>query len=189
MRSEVHQAALRAAARLAFFSTVIGCGGLTDASTPEPEQDANDAGWFPRVATTDASSSFSKEAGGGDASDAAPATDAADSSLADTTAPPSCDSSDSFTCCEREVHAAWPDGGGFTADAGASAETKACCQVLASHYDNALDEDGGNPSAWDWADDSNVKWACCLSIQWNSTTCTPWGPPVPPAMPRGFAAV
>jgi hypothetical protein len=179
MRPEIQRAALRAAARLAFFSTVLGCGGLTDVATTEPDADPTDVEGRPGRALADASPDASVPPS---APDAATREGEEDAARADATAPLLCDGQASFACCEQEVHAAWPDGGGIGADAGA--ETTACCQVLADHYDEAVHVDGGDPNAWTWADDSNVKWACCEAINWRTGTCTPWGPPVPPPMKR-----
>jgi hypothetical protein len=178
MRPEIHRAALRATARLAFFSSVLGCGGLTDAAAPDTSQTSADGG---RETLTDGGPVL-HDASDRALSDTAPEISDIDSARADSAAVLACDGADSFACCQDEVHATWPDGGGFSVDAGA--ETKACCQILATHYDEALHEDGGDPSAWEWGNDANIKWSCCTSINWNSTTCTPWGPPVPLAMKR-----
>jgi hypothetical protein len=64
-----------------------------------------------------------------------------------------------------------------------SSETKACCKLLQSHYDGEL-ADGGI-GAWEWDGNPDLRSRCCATLGWSSGgTCTPWGPPVPPAMPR-----
>ncbi|MCC6521757.1 MAG: hypothetical protein IT373_03775, partial [Polyangiaceae bacterium] len=91
-------------------------------------------------------------------------------------------------CCSELAHEAFPEG--VVPDpASVAPEVKACCGVLAAHYDALLASVGGSGGAvadpWNWNADGDVKWSCCASIEWASTTCTPWGPPVPPAMPPG----
>jgi hypothetical protein len=90
---------------------------------------------------------------------------------------------ESFDCCEQKLQdAVASDDGGTAGLQTLGDELNACCQVMANHYDDEYNSDAGNPQAWSWGDDSNLKRACCSDIHWASATCTPWGPPVPPAM-------
>lgn len=55
----------------------------------------------------------------------------------------------------------------------ASASVKECCQTLAEAIEPT---EIGN-----WKE----RTYCCRQLEWRgSVACTPWGPPVPPAMPR-----
>lgn len=74
--------------------------------------------------------------------------------------------------CATVVEEAWGDADKRTSDID-DAELKACCQTIADERDAA-----GNFGS-DWADRTH----CCSLLEWQgSSTCTPWGPPVPPAM-------
>lgn len=90
---------------------------------------------------------------------------------------PRCDEADprrapaaEATCCEAVVDAA------VRADAGVSSpRALACCAVLAAWYDLPAQRGG----AWT---SSEARYVCCSALNWEgSLTCTPWGPPVPPA--------
>jgi hypothetical protein len=51
--------------------------------------------------------------------------------------------------------------------------TRGCCTVLAKAADKA--------GTFSWPE----RMQCCEAIGWSAAaTCTPWGPPVPPAMNR-----
>ena len=55
--------------------------------------------------------------------------------------------------------------------------SKACCQTIAEYSDQ---ENYLKPGAFQW----DTRNQCCELLQWSggSMACTPWGPPVPPAM-------
>jgi hypothetical protein len=78
-------------------------------------------------------------------------------------------------CCSDEVATAdFPKDPPFSTkpDPNVDALTRGCCTVLAQAADT----------------DPSTKWprfSCCAAIGWDATgSCTPWGPPVPPAMKR-----
>lgn len=73
-------------------------------------------------------------------------------------------------CCERLVDDA------LRADAGVSSpRAMACCAALAAWYDLPAQRNAG------WTA-SEARYVCCSALRWQgSLTCTPWGPPVPPA--------
>ena len=73
-------------------------------------------------------------------------------------------------CCEAVVEAS------LRADAGVSSpRAMACCAVLAAWYDRPEQRTPG------WTRD-DARYVCCSALGWQgSLTCTPWGPPVPPA--------
>jgi hypothetical protein len=188
MRPEIHGAALRAASRIAFFSTIVSCGGAVDspASVAADPVDATapTRPAPPREAGADALATIARDANAPDVPDVADVADATPE--VDASNVGVCQGANALTCCEDRVHAAWPDGGDLTEDGGLSADTKGCCQMLETHYDEALAADGGD-EAWTWGDDVNTRWRCCEALEWQGTTCTPWGPPVPPPMPRAVA--
>jgi hypothetical protein len=178
MLSATHRAALRAAAKLACFSTALGCGGLVDSSKVSTGGGGGDQ--TPTGTASNDDGSGRADATVGDAIDAAaPALDA----MALTT----CRQDPlQLACCEAELFAEWPDGSTWTwkADASVPAGTRACCTVLQNYYDGQRAD--GNPAAYDWGSDRNLRGPCCGGVLgWQSGgTCTPWGPPVPPAMPQ-----
>ena len=153
MTPEIHRAALRAAAKLAFSAVVVGCGGATADTTTDPN--------------------------------AAPADTAADdlSVARRTTVASYCAKHHAGEtekqCCEDEVASA-----SFPKDPHPSDKpdtrvdvlTRACCTVLAKDADKA--------QTFSWPE----RTQCCEAIGWAAAgTCTPWGPPVPPAMPALLA--
>lgn len=107
---------------------------------------------------------------------------AADAAVAATTVTPDvpaprCDEDDpgreaaaEAACCEGVVDAA------LRADAGVSSpRAMACCATLAAWYDRPEQRGAG------WST-SDARFVCCSALHWKgSLTCTPWGPPVPPA--------
>lgn len=151
MRSSTRLAALRAAARLALPFTLAGCGAAVSSERPRVDASTPDAA-APDVGEVTA--------------DVAP------------DAPPSrCDEADpgreaaaEAACCEAVVDAA------LRADAGVtSPRAMACCAALANWYDRPE----RRASGWITSEARNV---CCTALNWQgSLTCTPWGPPVPPA--------
>lgn len=87
------------------------------------------------------------------------------------------------SCCEAEVAAAFPAGGGAGADP--SPGVAACCGVAIDYYDHHGAEAAAAGHVLPW----NVLSACCGALHPApiGPTCTPWGPPPPPAMPIGWA--
>jgi hypothetical protein len=77
-------------------------------------------------------------------------------------------------CCKDEVaDADFPKDlrMGPNPDTRVDALTRGCCTVLAQAADKA--------QTFSWPE----RTECCAAIGWNAAgTCTPWGPPVPPAM-------
>lgn len=60
--------------------------------------------------------------------------------------------------------------------------TEECCQMTAEYYDDLIWDSGTSNAEldpnWEYRDE------CCRLLDWTgSMTCTPWGPPTPPAMP------
>lgn len=169
MRPEVHQAALKAAAKVAFSVVLLqGCGGAVAA--PEGARtERDDEG---RAATNEqrATGKLGEEPGGSHAQH--PGEDAGA-----TTSP-------APASCKATLAAAFPEPAEYKWEPeGHSKDVVACC-------DAELAEKGpGSPYRWDCcvAHDADVHpndvLASVLQVKHRSA-CTPWGPPVPPAMAR-----
>ena len=163
--------ALRAAAKVAFSFSVAGCGG---AIAPEAAIDSGhvdttgpgaDGG---HVALSDAASS--RDTGVVLASCNEPSL-GVDASVGD----------DTFACCRQRVDqamsdASWPRLG----DAAASDPgVVMCCNAVILHVEE-------KPA--DYAKASHEIQPCCQLLHSPiGVACTPWGPPVPPAMPEEIA--
>ncbi len=153
MTPEIHRAALRAAAKLAFSVMVGGCGGATVETPPDPTgtpgaTPVDTSGDDLSVSRGSSVGSYCSKHHHGETQHA---------------------------CCEAEVA-----GATFPKDARSSdkpdmrvdALTRACCTVLA--------HDADKTQTFSWPE----RTQCCEAIGWSAAaTCTPWGPPVPPAMP------
>lgn len=187
MRADVHQAALKAAAKVAFSIVFLnGCGGsLTPADSrsdadrengsnpPAPSASASSTE-TPSPSSTATTPSKNPVASNDDAGpDLPPKTDAG--SGADAT-PPDCASTLAATFPP-------PDEYRWTPEA-RSKDVVACC--LGELTTN------GELSAY--------RWGCCVAYDENdpnktevsssvtNMACTPWGPPVPPSMTRSRRA-
>lgn len=168
MRDDVARAALRAAARLALTTTVLGCGGRVTVDTPTKGHTASNE---PALGGSGGSGGLSTE------TEQPPCGEAGD---------PAAPGAEAVACCSELAHVAFPEPGVFPDPVTVDADVKDCCGVLAAHYDALLANGAGGSAAdpWTWQGDGDVQWACCASIDYASTTCTPWGPPVPPPMRR-----
>jgi hypothetical protein len=163
MTSDIQRAALRAAAKLTFAAVVFGCGGSTEPTTSDTTAATNDP-------------NAEGSAGTGEY-------DLKRSHHPKTTAQTYCASMHSYEteeqCCKAEVaSASFPATPHWSADPDTRVDalTRDCCTVLAKAATAAQD--------WSWQE----RGECCAAIGWNAAaTCTPWGPPVPPAMPRLLA--
>jgi hypothetical protein len=85
-----------------------------------------------------------------------------------------------FDCCLPFLAQYAPDGGGaFTTSAAGDPYVLSCCAAIVNDVDH---------NTQDYA---KVPWqelnACCVLLQYPvGPACTPWGPPVPPAMPASW---
>lgn len=160
MRSDVHAAALRAAAKVAFSVAFIGGCSAAD---PEPAEGADPvtaSGAEPGTSESDLSAKKPKK----------PKLVAA--------AGTSCHGDGSAApkpSCEAVVNAAFPSEGAYPgAKQSVAPDVQACCAELLVKSQGAL---------------PNHRWDCCANLPANAPqnvaiACTPWGPPVPPAMKR-----
>jgi hypothetical protein len=184
MLPEVHKAALRATAKIAFFSTVVGCGGSVDAIPGSTTDSSGSSSGSDQTPTGTASNDYSSRRHDSGIAEAS-APDVAQ--IPDASQAPDVVATD-IVACRGELQTIWPDGGSFQwgADAGISDEARACCRLLQSYYDQQATDGGMN--AWGWGSDSKLRNPCCEALDWQTGgTCTPWGPPVPPAMSKTAA--
>ncbi len=89
-------------------------------------------------------------------------------------------------CCLDVVKKTFPQDPGALPPETLSAEELACCRVVLTSRDQQGEAPiaGVDPIPW------NLAYACCLFTDPSdgsfSPTCTPWGPPMPPAMIEGL---
>jgi hypothetical protein len=165
MRRDVHLAALRAASKVAFsFAVLNGCGGAT--STPESAN--NDHGNDNSGNSSDVIASEPSKTPGNPSQSPAPSVPA-DSGLADS----------GGAACADLLDKTFSDTGPTTRNP--PPPVKACCVALIK------DEIAKNSF------EESHHWSCCGVTNWGQDVpmpedhqfaCTPWGPPVPPAMTR-----
>jgi hypothetical protein len=165
--------ALRHAAKVAFGSLMMGCGGTEGVNGPDAQGDT--------MVAKDAPAG--QDARAQDAQDEGP-TDAmmvGDGSLACTGEAVSVDSGDvteqTFQCClgviEQDLgDSAFPEADASTVTGDPSVDN--CCSVVIAR----VDDNTGDYSAAD-----AVLPSCCNALGYpQGPACTPWGPPMPPAM-------
>lgn len=163
MRSDVHSAALRAAAKVAFSVAFIG-GCSAPAASDLAEGDLGDGTYGDGVEPGTSESEIGSKK--------KPSTPARQRSAAP------CDkhkdaSAPKPLTCEQVVNAAFPVEGQYPGKKQSiSVQVQTCCAELL-----LADESGMAPHRWD----------CCANLppdagQNLAIACTPWGPPVPPSM-------
>ncbi len=85
------------------------------------------------------------------------------------TAPSPChDAGAPRASCESVLASTFGDAGWPEPGSAYPPEVGACCKELGADADY----------------DSPFHWPCCAALNWEGMACTPWGPPVPPSMPR-----
>ncbi len=157
MDLHVRKLALRSAAKVAFGSIALGCGGslmvesdaATDAADAKNETSTIEAG------PLDAALACTPpvEVDGGDPGE------------------------EIFQCCLGEVEAITGDAGFVVAPASevtGDPSLDNCCKAIIAHVDNATE---------DYSAATSGLPTCCNALQGPvGPACTPWGPPTPPAM-------
>lgn len=105
-----------------------------------------------------------------------------------------------FECCVADVSSFVSTDAGVTIvdlpdAAPTGAEVTSCCAAIVAHldYEQGL-RSSAEPDALTWMADqmaaAGVQGACCDVLgQPEGPTCTPWGPPTPPAMPARLREV
>jgi len=173
MRSDVHFAALRAAAKVAFgMALLTGCTAAENANEilgGNADDGANDDSESTESAIAAKGGSKAKPGNGKKGSSVV---GSKNSNCTKDAGPPK-------QTCEQVLASAFPDAGEGWPEgdfSNASKETKECCiaELKAKGYE------------------SPHRWTCCMATNWGqdandqqvSIACTPWGPPVPPAMKR-----
>jgi hypothetical protein len=184
MHPSTRHVALRAAAKVTLSAAILGCGGATEAVTV----DASDGDATPVRVTTHQDAAAARDALA--ALDAQATPDAPDApalacpgAVADPTATVA---ASTFACCTSFL-----EGSLLTADSGVLAvdpslpTTLPCCAAAVAYVDGA-------PSAFGSVA-GPVLASCCHELATVDAgppvgpACTPWGPPVPPAMPGALA--
>ena len=160
MNASIRRRALSAAATVTLSASVFGCGGLVASQTHDEPSIVN-AG-DPATPSTGAPSTPHAALVCG-----APAV-GADASVDDGT----------FACCRDVVAATLGDSGAWHLPDAAAADPQvvACCSAIIHHVDQ-------KPA--DYAKSGSTLGPCCTAVHYPiGVACTPWGPPVPPEMPR-----
>lgn len=158
MRTDVHSAALRAAAKVAFSVAFIsGCSSPASDLADESPVDNTD-GVEPGTSESDITTAKKKP------SKSAQLTSGCHSDK-DAGAPK--------LTCDQVVNAAFPTEGNYPGKKQTvSVEVQTCCVELLTKSGGMLD---------------HHRWDCCANLpagtgQDVGIACTPWGPPVPPSM-------
>lgn len=156
MRSDVHTAALRAAAKVAFsMAFLTGCAASTDLANADNDVDGD--GTDPGTAESDISSKKNT------------ASKIATSRCTKKPTPPK-------QSCEQLINAAFPTDGDYPGTKqNVSKEVQACCTDLLTKP--GPDGLGMTAHRWDCCANSTPGVDVFMA-------CTPWGPPVPPSMKR-----
>ena len=161
MRTDVHSAALRAAAKVAFsVAFIAGCSSPADETTDGENADNTD-GVAPGTTESDIKTGKKPHASKGEqlASGCHTGKDSGAPKLT----------------CDQVVAAAFPTEGNYPGKKQAvSAEVQTCCAELLEKSQGGL---------------ATHRWDCCANLpadagQSVGIACTPWGPPVPPSMKR-----
>ena len=160
MRRDVHASALRSAAKVAFSVAFLGGCSAAPAVTAGEEPAGNPDDVDP--VTTESELGAKK----GKPTKPKLAAPTGTSCHGNDAAPPR-------ASCEAVVAAAFPTEGSYPGVKQAvSSDVQACCVALLDESHGAL---------------ANHRWDCCANLpdpapQSVGIACTPWGPPVPPAM-------
>ena len=162
MNRSVFRAALRASAKVALGAAFAGCGGMVGSTA---EHAAPEASTPVEASPLDAAQQKAR----------------------------ACDPP-SFDCCVALLEAVPLNDGGFAFPDAAvgNSEVHACCATVIARLDSDIRQTNDQPDAAT-AEQQNeqtaapVRWACCQVTPTEGPTCTPWGPPMPPEMPREVA--
>lgn len=170
MTPQAHDRALRAAIRLALGTLVLtGCAAASDKS--ETETESSDLTAKSEKSTAKLDKSAKADAGG---SEVCP------------------DAKPEPKSCDAILAASFPDGGGADWWKGATRndpELVRCCTEIAGDQTDTDFEDQASLDDF-FARENRIRSSGCCDVQFPGAgaACTPWGPPVPPAMPWAFLA-
>jgi hypothetical protein len=190
MNALVFRAALRATARVAFTAAIVGCGGTTSEGNSDAAK--SEAAMGKEGAATDAPSGRDAE----HVKDTAPPGDSGlmcnappPSSLFDKDAAADTVSESLFNCCIAGLEPLIGDSQTGASDAeAADPNLLACCGVIVFAADKDRGLDASAEATAELQSLQKLGFAaqdtCCeLLKEPLGPTCTPWGPPMPPAMP------
>jgi hypothetical protein len=171
MRNDVHLAALRAAARVAFsvasVALVSGCSSAEDSSKSDEPSASNDNAAYGEETASSESAVIGRP------------------SRPSRPRPPCTDASAPKPTCEQVLASKFPVPGDYQYEPVAQpADVVACCDQELTKHGSA----------------SKYRWDCCVAYDPakvpagedppgpfsgnHGLACTPWGPPVPPSMAR-----
>lgn len=161
MKSSAFLFALRAATKVAFATSVVGCGGVVVVENGETGETESD------------------ETFAADDDDGSPLPEPIVEPQEECTAPAAgweTYDEPTFDCCVDAITARI-EVGPLAFGTEVDEEVEGCCgQLVAPNYDSLW---AGGPLAYDAPPE--VLAACC-ELRHGNAGCTPWGPPVPPAM-------
>ncbi len=189
MNRLVFRAALRASAKVALGAAVVGCGGVVGSAAERAPTEASVPDGTPvDAAAFDVTSPEGEAAACDPPSPSSVLPEGAHADAAAAIGEPT------FDCCVERLEAVPPNDGGFAfPEASVSdPEVQACCATVIARLDYELRQTMGDPDAaaieqQDEQKAAPVRWACCQVTPNEGPTCTPWGPPMPPAMPGEVA--
>lgn len=172
MNYEIHRAALRATAKLAFSAAFFGCGGST---TPEQTTGAAQ----PAPAASNPGSGTGTGSTGGNSTGSSGGTDAGNP-VADSGSVDSGSVDSSPAGCDALLTTTFPTPTDYPGvKKTVSNAVVACCEDMLKKSDGFT-----NPVSH-----PELRWDCCANLPASDMTdnaismaCTPWGPPVPPRM-------
>lgn len=170
---ELRRRAIAAVAKLSIFAGAAGCTGNVILDTDETEPDQVD----PDDSTSSSQSDYSTTE-----PDPTTSTTASTSTEPETACT---DGSDiAVECCGTVLATAFADDHLFVDPSLATEVETACCELATDTMDTWA---GGDPAPFD----HQTPYHCCntglAAGGWEEhPSCAPWGPPMPPAMPRPF---
>jgi hypothetical protein len=194
MNRSVFRAALRASAKVALGAAVVGCGGVVGSAAEHAPQEASTSDTSPVSDASQMMDAAASETGvpleAGACDPPSPSSVLPEGAHADAAA---AISASTFDCCVARLEAVPPDDAGFFPDAAVGDPlVQDCCATIIARLDYELRQTIGDPDAAAAAQQDEqtaapVRWQCCQVTPSEGPTCTPWGPPMPPAMPGEVA--
>jgi hypothetical protein len=165
----VRKKALRHAAKVAFGTMIVGCGG-NETTTTDAAADVKSGDVQMMDVMADALADVTADS----ASDVA--TDASLMCTQEVALDASIDEN-TFQCCLGVVEQITGDSGFTIADAGGNPSIDNCCVAIVAHVDTMGDYSAAEPTL-----------GTCCNIVGNpmGPACTPWGPPMPVELEAPF---
>ena len=173
MLVETRRRALYAAAKLVISVSALGCG----ATVVDQEVDATDTEVDAKVPSPEVETETETAIESPTAMPGTPRPRCGISSVPDVV------SEETFSCCVRTVEKI------FAHNPSTHQPAPVCCGAIVEAVDDALSHSSpGAGEMYTRAIQKGALFTCCDRMEWPAgPACTPWGPPVPPAMPIGVA--